>query len=241
MGYCGHMPLPGDIRDAVDAYARQDLDGDLGAHVAYFDFLASDPDLQRRVGEEYFSARYIYKFFEGMRIGDDWARRAQIQLQVQQYASIYEACIHHLLFVRAANHPAARRLLKIETLKRWSVSPDLQTRLNSPGGPDGREVVAAIQSYIRLDEAKVRFDSKTRAAAEIGIIDDDLADELIRFYAARNMIHIHAELKKGADWSWEIEFSRQVYWRLEKFSQQARTWADTSMQAGTWVDTSGHD
>jgi hypothetical protein len=221
------MPLPRDIRDAVDTYARQDLNGDLDAHVAFFDFLGCDADLQRRVGEEYFSSRYVYKFFEGMRIDDDWARRAQIQLQVQQYASIYEACIHHLLFVRAAGHPETDQLLQVETLKRWSVSTDLQERLDSLPEPDGRKVVAAIQSCTPREEAKVRFDFKARAAARIGIIDNDLAEELIRLYSARNMIHIHAELKKGNDWSWEIEFSKQAYWRLEEFRLQARAWVNT--------------
>jgi hypothetical protein len=221
------MPFTSAIRDAIDKYVQQDLDGDLDSHISYFDFLSLDPDLQRRVGEEYFSARYLYKFFEGMRIPDDWARRAQIQIQVQQYASIYEACLHHLVFARAAPHEATLGLLRIKTLRRWSVSTDLQNQLASLRGPDGREVVAAIESYIRLEESKVRFDSKARAAVEIGIIERSLADELIQFYAARNMIHIHAELKKGADWSWEIEFSKRAYWRLEKFSEQARAWVDT--------------
>lgn len=218
------MPLPTDIRDALDRYARNDLDGDLEAHVAFFDFLNDDADLRRRVGEEYLTARYLYKLFEGMRLGDEWARRAQIQLQVQQYASIYGACIHHLLFVRAAGEDATKGLLRIETLKRWSVSGDLRARLAAISEPGGREVVAAIRSDMKLDETKVRFDSKARAAAAIGVIDDALANELVYFYRARNMIHIHAELKKGADWSWEIDFAKQAYWRLNKFAGQARAW-----------------
>jgi hypothetical protein len=157
-----------------------------------------------------------------MRIEDEWARRAQVQLQVQQYASIYEACIHHLLFTRAANEQAVLALLRIPTLKAWSVSGDLQERLAAITEPDGRRVVAAIESTVKLEETKVRFDSKARAAAAIGIIDTALAAELVDFYAARNMIHIHAELKRGVDWSWEIEFAKQAYWRLEKFAQQSR-------------------
>jgi hypothetical protein len=73
-------------------------------------------------------------------------------------------------------------------------------------------------------DTKVRFDFKAKAAVSIGIIDEDLANELVEFYAARNMIHIHAELKRGADWEWEIAFARQAYWRLEKFKEQVLAW-----------------
>lgn len=218
------MPLPQDLRNSLDSYARGDLDGDLEGHVAFFDFLGDDADLQRRVGEEYFTARYLYKFFEGMRIEEEWARRAQIQLQVQQYASIYEACVHHLLFARAASEPAVKALLQIPTLKAWSPSGAMQGQLSAIGEVEGRQVVAAIESFTKISEKKVRFDSKARAAAQVGIIDEALELELVNFYAARNMIHIHAELKRGADWSWEIEFAKQAYWRLEKFAKQARIW-----------------
>lgn len=218
------MALDPRLREQLDAYARSDLAGDLDAHIKFFDFLDDDPELQRRLGEEYFTARYIYKFFEGMRIDEDWARRAQIQLQVQQYASIYEACIHHLLFECASGHPDVLRLLRVDTLKPWSVSTELQARLAAVKADNGRTVTAAIKSTISLGAEKVRFDSKVRAAAAIGMIEHDLAVEMVSFYSARNMIHIHAELKKGADWSWEIDFARKAYWRLEKFALQARAW-----------------
>lgn len=212
-----------DLRKNVDQYARDDLDGGLQAHVAFFDFL-SDPDLQQRVGEEYFTARYVYKLFEGLRVEENWARRAQVQLQVQQYASIYEACLHHLLFDRAAGSPEVGALLELQTLKHWSVSGPLRDRLDALPGTNGRKVVAAIESTIALGPTKVRFDSKARAAKQLGIIEDELCEQLIEFYTARNMIHIHAELKKGANWTWEIEFAKQSYWRLAAFAEQARRW-----------------
>jgi hypothetical protein len=219
------MPFDPAIVSAVDSYARQDLDGDLNNHIEFFSFLADDPELMRRLGEEYYSARYIYKLLEGLRIEDNWARRAQVQLQVQQYASIYEACIHHLLFVRCADHPEVKALLQLPTLKSYSVSQELRNRLAAVRAPQGRQVVAAVEAVITLNDTKVRFDSKARAACAIGIIEEDLMTELIEFYSARNMIHIHAELKRGADWSWEIDFARQAYWRLLKFKQQVLSWA----------------
>jgi hypothetical protein len=218
------MPFDTETRQTVDAYARQDLNGDLSDHIEFFSFLKSDPELMKRVGEEFYSARYLYKLWEGLRIEDEWARRAQIQLQVQQYASIYEACLHHLLFTCCKDLPQVRALLNLAALKPWSVSQVLQQRLGAINSPDGRRVVAAIESTIKLDDTKVRFDSKARAAASIGIINDELMQELVDFYTARNMIHIHAELKQGTDWTWKIEFARQAFWRLEKFRDQVLGW-----------------
>jgi len=83
------MPFSNEVQRSVDEYARADLDGGLSDHVSFFSFLKGDAELQQRVGEEFFSARYIYKLMEGLRIEEDWAKRAQVQLQVQQYASIY--------------------------------------------------------------------------------------------------------------------------------------------------------
>lgn len=218
------MPFEPTIRQAVDTYARQDLPGDLNYHIQFFSFMKDDPELMRRVGEEYYSARYIYKLLEGLRVEDTWARRAQVQLQVQQYASIYEACIHHLLFEQCKDRPEVQALLRIPVLKDWSVSGDLQQRLDRAGASAGRKIVAAVEGMVKLSDTKVRFDSKARAAMEIGIIDEGLAVELVEFYAARNMIHIHAELKRSADWEWQIEFARQAYWRLLKFKEQVLAW-----------------
>ena len=218
------MPFDDDVRASVHGYAAGDLDGDLASHVEFFSFLECDPDLRQRVGEEYYSARYLYKLFEGLRIADAWARRAQIQLQVQQYASIYEACLHHLLFAHCTTAPEVTSLLRQPGLGEWSVSADLRERLAAAGRSADKEVVAAVRKEIKLDEAKVRFDFKAQAAVELGIIDAQLAAELVEFYTARNMIHIHAELRKGASWAWEIEFAKRAYRRMHVVRTQVLAW-----------------
>jgi hypothetical protein len=131
------MPFDDETQRSVDAYARQDLAGDLNDHIDFFSFLKEDPDLMRRVGEEYFTARYLYKLLEGLRIADTWARRTQVQLQVQQYASIYEACLHHLLFTLCKDRPEVTELLGYYTLRNWSINKDLQRRLDSAGAAAG--------------------------------------------------------------------------------------------------------
>ena len=40
------------------------------------------------------------------------------------------------------------------------------------------------------------------------------------------MIHIHAELRKGADWAWEIDLALRAYRRLEPFRQQVLAWRE---------------
>jgi hypothetical protein len=217
------MPLPENVKSDLDSYVRADLAGDVDAHVLFFSFLDGNPDLQRRVGEEYFSARYLYKMWEGLRISDGWARRAQVQLQVQQYASIYEACIHHLLFTVCSAEPAVEELTTIQILKRWSVSPRVLEAWNSLSDA-GRPIVGAIEKTLRLDEAKVRFDSKVLTAIDLGIVSRALGDELIEFYRARNLIHIHAELRDGVDQDWEIEFARRAYRRLLVFKNEVEEW-----------------
>ncbi|MFL5900081.1 MAG: hypothetical protein ACJ75S_02635 [Solirubrobacterales bacterium] len=218
------MPFEAHTRELVDRYARGDLAGDLPDHVGFFSFLADDQGLMQRVGEEYFSARYIYKLLEGLQLADEWALRAQVQLQVQQYASIYEACIHHLLFTTCAARPEVQRLLRVNTLKRWSVPESLQAQLVDAASDAPGPAVGAFETFVAIAPEKVRFEHKADVAADLGIIDAGLGAELKEFYAARNMIHIHAELKKGADWDWEIELAKRAYLRLEKFRDQVVSW-----------------
>lgn len=218
------MPFDLPVQGAVDNYARADLDGDLDQHIGKFDFLADDPDLQQRVGEEYFTARYLYKLWEGLRIDETWANRAQVQLQVQQYASIYEACLHHVLFTECASEPEVQALLEQPTLKPWSVATELEEQLASLPTENGRTVKAAITSVVKLEASRVRFEHKADASVQLKILQRDLADELKEFYSARNMIHIHAEMRKGANWDWQMEFARDAYRRLDPFCAQIRGW-----------------
>jgi hypothetical protein len=56
------MPFDPATASAVDRYARQDLDGDLSSHVEFFSFLADDPGLMQRLGEEYYSGKHSGPF-----------------------------------------------------------------------------------------------------------------------------------------------------------------------------------
>jgi hypothetical protein len=133
------MPFPEPLAQEVDRYARSDLPGNLTWHIDQFSFLADDPILQRRVGEEFFTTRYLYKLLEGVHLDDQWAVSAQARLQVLQYASIYEACLHHVLFELSRHDPRVQQLGKYTSLKQYDVPPNKFTSFEH----DGRQIVSA--------------------------------------------------------------------------------------------------
>lgn len=216
------MPLQEPIRSNADEYARNDLPGDLSWHVNYFDFI-SDSELRHRIGQEFYAARYLYKLWEGLRINEPWATQAQVQLQVQQYASIYEAAIHHLLFVEAADTPEVKALYEYEALVERSLPGLIMDQIRTLDADDSGDIVGAVRKTRRLNGSKIRFDSKVATAVQLGILDEELGKEIGSFYTARNYIHIHAELRHP-DLEWQISFARDAYRRLQPFSTQVKAW-----------------
>jgi hypothetical protein len=123
--------------------------------------------------------------------------------------------------------PRVQELLHLVTLKEWSVSPRLSAQIDEATADASGPGVAAFRTRLAITAERVRFEQKADVAAELGIVDPDLAAELKEFYTARNMIHIHAELKKGGDWQWQLDLSRRAYLRLEKFRGQVIAWQRT--------------
>lgn len=216
------MPISEPNRSSLLAYARNDLPGDIDWHVDYFGFIG-DEGLRERIGQEFYAARFLYKMWEGLRIDERWAIQAQIQLQVQQYASIYEACIHHLLFVEAAGEPAVQRLTQYEALVERELPGHIRDRIKKLDSVDSDRIVGAVYATRNTQDSKVRFDSKVAAAVELGILDDALGREIVGYYTARNYIHIHAELRQN-DFEWQIAFARDAYRRLLPFKEQVCAW-----------------
>jgi hypothetical protein len=180
-----------------------------------FDFV-TDVELARRLGREFYTARYVYKLLEGFSAVDDLLI-AQVRLQVLQYTSIYEAVVHHVLFDVLGEIPEVQSLLVYQSLKPYSV-PSVMTKTIKSLVHDGREIVPAFMASSKVDKSKVRFDYKVRCASQLGLIAESLAAELVTLYEARNSIHLHAEIKK--DIEWEIEISRVAYQRFQPFREQ---------------------
>ena len=68
------MPLPDNLRNEIDDYARRDLPGDLQFHMEFFDFI-SDCNLRELIGQQFYTARYLYKLWEGLRLSERWSIR----------------------------------------------------------------------------------------------------------------------------------------------------------------------
>lgn len=213
------MAFDPDIRQAVENYTRTHLPSE-DWHLSYFNFI-DDVGLARRLGEEFMSARIIYKLLEGLG-ADGWLQRAQIRSQVLSYASIYEASIHHILFVNLSADPAVLALTEFPMTKRISIPAASMDALNRHLEHEGRAIIPTYQGIGRTDESKVRFDRKAECACALGMFEPWLKDELIEFYEARNSIHIHAEIRKSL--SYELDLSRRAYMRLEPFKEQVCKW-----------------
>lgn len=87
-------------------------------------------------------ARYLYKLLEGVHLDEQWAVSAQARLQVLQYASIYEACLHHVLFELSRHDPRVQQLGKYTSLKPYDVPPGKFKSFEH----DGRQIVAAYRA-----------------------------------------------------------------------------------------------
>lgn len=211
------VPFEPNIRDKVDSYARCDLRSRQW-HTDYFDFI-EDPALRSRLGEEFFTARYLYKVLEGL-AADGELQVAQVRLQVLQYASIYEAAIHHLLFDLLPDRAPVQALSEITTLKRYSIPSDKQATLES-FVHDGRQIIPAYEGTSRVNVAKIRFDDKAFCARDLGLLEPWLCNELISIYEVRNAIHLHAEIRKGVTWG--LELAINAYRRHEPFREQVVT------------------
>ncbi|MGO1545599.1 MAG: hypothetical protein ACTHXA_14795 [Gulosibacter sp.] len=210
------------MRSQTVEYARNDLAGDLAWHVSYFDFI-NDLERRDRLGQEFYAARYLYKLWESLRIDEPWATQSQVQLQVQQYASIYEASIHHLLFVEASNEPVVQRLSEYRALVQRELPGHVMDRIRRLDADDAEDIVGAVHAPRRTQESKIRFDSKVAAAVDLGMINEGLGHEIAGYYTARNYIHIHAELRQE-DFEWQIAFARDAYRRLKPFKEQVWAW-----------------
>lgn len=217
------MAFPAELKNEVEQYAALTLGSDQWFE-EFFSFL-SDPVLGQRLAEEFHSTRYIYKMLEGLQ-PTDWLLRAQVRVQVLLYASIYEAVIHHVLFVDLATDPRVLALTEYEMLKRVSIPNAKLDTLRSALVHDGKDIIPCFEGPTSGSPQKVRFDSKAACAVDIGLISESMGAELIEFYEARNAIHIHAEIRK--DIKYELELSKRMYKRLQPFTSALKNWLESN-------------
>jgi hypothetical protein len=190
--------------------------GDEKWHQEFFSFI-NDGKLAARLGEEFFSTRFIYKILEGIN-ADKGLLRAQVRIQVLSYASIYEAVIHHILFERLPTDPAVAQLTEFPTKKEIAIPQGQMAIIKAHLRHAGHEIIPTYAAVGKTDISKVRFDKKAECAQSLGFISRRLRDELTELYEARNAIHIHAEIRKSLQY--QIDLSRLAYRRMAPFKEQ---------------------
>ncbi len=186
------MPLTKAIRTDVLKYSQAHIGTEIW-HTDFFDFIKK-PVLKRKLGKEFWSARVIYKLLEGLN-ATKTLKRAQIKLQVLQYASIYEAVIHHLLFTKYKSRPAVKALLISSRRTKISISSSLLNRLEKETKISKGEIIVTREKPGKADVTKIRFDKKSDAAEKLGLITSSLRKDLVELFAERNSIHIQAEIR----------------------------------------------
>jgi hypothetical protein len=134
--------------------------------------------------------------------------------QVLQYASIYEARLHHVLFEISRHNPRVQEIGKYISLRAYDVPPSKFMSFEH----DDRQIVTAYWADGKADISKIRFDDKVQAAVDLGMINESLGYDLKEIYEARNSIHIHAELKKKL--KFDTDIGRLAYRRMQPFCDQ---------------------
>ena len=211
------MAFQEEIKTEISNY----IDGHIAPHswhLERFDFIR-DASLQTRLADEFISTRYIYKLLEGLS-ADSWLLRAQIRNQIMSYASIYEAVIHHVLFDIIGSNEQVKALREFKTRKDISIPTDKLELLQSALSHGGKTIIPTYEATGKAEISKIRFDAKANCFHQLGFISQNLRDDVIEFYEARNAIHIHAEIKKGL--TYELELSKKAYLRMEPFIDQIK-------------------
>lgn len=103
---------------------------------------------------------------------------------------MYEASLHHVLFVNNSENPRVIELIEFPTKKQISIPAASMDALRKHLEHDGKAIIPTYEGVGKTDQSKVRFDRNAECAGTLGIVEPWLRDELIEFYEARNSIHI---------------------------------------------------
>jgi len=202
------MPLPTPTSEEVLNYCKRDLPDDFEWYRGEFDFVA-DNDLQEELAKAFYSSRYIYKLMEGLAISGN-ELHAHLKFQIMQYASIYEAVINYLLLNRYKDHTSVQAI-QLHKAYRPIAALAAPTKLTY----EGNETFICLYKDAKTPWTSIPFQDKVNAASDIGLIDEQLGEEIKEFYRLRNAVHIEAAAKRGIDY--EVEEAKLAYRRMRPF------------------------
>jgi len=215
------MPLDELLRNSIDTYCKRDLPGDLQWHVDQFTFI-TNIELKKRLGRAFYSARYVAKLMEALRVAGDEIHPF-VKFQIIQYASIYEAVIAYVLWTRYAEHAEVKSL---QTHKAYKPVSALGSLASMKYGDE--EIFTCVYREARTLRNSIPFKDKVDCAVRIGFVDETYAGDIKRIYELRNLAHIETEAEKQIDV--ELEQAKLGYWRVKPFLERiASTLAEAAV------------
>jgi len=207
------MPLPDATREEVLNYCKRDLPNDFEWYRNEFDFVLEN-DLREELAKAFYSSRYIYKLMEGLAIvGNEL--HAHLKFQIMQYASIYEAVINYLLLTRYKEH-ASVQAIQIHKAYRPITALAAPAKLTY----EENDTFICLRKDAKTPWTSISFSDKVNAASDIGLIDEQLGEEIKDFYRLRNAVHIEAAAKRGIDY--EVGEAKLAYRRMRPFIDQIK-------------------
>jgi hypothetical protein len=211
------MTFEEDVKNYVAEYVEGHIPSQAES-LSMFSYIQNQ-EVQARIAKEYYIARYIYKFFEGMK-AENSLLDAQVRLQVILFANIYEAIIHEVLFAYYNESEYVHNLKFINSPIEISIPESKLRDIKDAISHDGKQIKTYFVGSKSRDINKLRFDSKADAAASLGLIDEAIKEDMVYCYNLRNGIHLHAELRKEI--VWDLEMSKAAYWRVHNLNTQIK-------------------
>lgn len=147
----------------------------------FFSFISNEA-LKSHLADAFYQARFLYKLMSGLKL-TSFKRTAVLKFQIQQYASIYEAIIDHTLETYHKDE------IK-EILKEIDYRPVPALASTSRLTFDNEPVFVCRQTTRAIPLKKVKIDSRTKIAVDLGIISLDIKNAIDELYDLRNNVHL---------------------------------------------------
>lgn len=208
------MPFELKLQEEILKYAYGHLPNEDWYDKNFYPFIKNQ-ELRSRLIIEFKNSRVIYKIFEGLQATDELLL-AQIKTQVIMYVSIQEAVINYVLFDLKKDSDIVKGLLFQDRLVQISIPQEKRGKLTRELSHDGKNIITHYLDKKPVDKTKIRYDQKVNTCFNLGLIDSQMKDDLIKLYEYRNTIHIEAELKKGL--TYDLEMGELAFRRVEGLS-----------------------
>lgn len=208
------VPFETKLQEEIIKYAYGHLPNEEWYDKNFYPFILNQ-ELRSRLITEFKNSRVIYKIFEGLQATDELLL-AQIKTQVIMYVSIQEAVINYVIFDMKKDSEIVNSLLFQDRLVQISIPKEKREKLIRELSHDGKDIITNYLDKKPVDKTKIRYDQKVNACFNLGLIDSQMKNDLIKLYEYRNTIHIEAELKKGL--TYDLEMGELAYRRVEGLS-----------------------